>query len=107
MTSPTILDCLGAIWLWLYAFLVLGKPIDQLAEGNGLVFVEAILIDVDEAIPDGGLCSVDVVAPLPEALHLERYIQVFLILPRVIRIELFRILPVFFRYSSRARSTHR
>lgn len=57
---------------------VLTEAIYQLFDRCGVVLLETFLIDVDEIIGDVGLDAVDVCAPLAQALHFERYIEVFL-----------------------------
>jgi hypothetical protein len=63
----------GVIVSYLYL-----RAIYQLFDRCGVVLLETFLIDVDEIIGDVGLDAVDVCAPLAQALHFERYIEVFL-----------------------------
>jgi hypothetical protein len=58
------------------ALFVFRKPFEQTSERTGPVRVEALLIHVDKVIFHVPLHAIDVFTPLPQALHLWRYVEV-------------------------------
>lgn len=58
-----------------FRFSVVGEALDERVQRGGPVVLEGRLVHVHEVVAHGGLCTVHVVAPLPQPRHLRRKVQ--------------------------------